>query len=229
MVDTLRVEALLPGLGRVMVAAAIAAFAMASPATSASTIRVPDDQPSIRDAIQSANPGDTVLVAPGTYTETSRIVLDKAITLASWYHTTGDPSYIDGTIVRRESSSADMILEVRPGATGATVTGFTFTRSGKGIVPTARFDLVHNVFRGISGDAVDYESGSGGLCAHNLFEDNSDDGIDLDFDVDIVIEYNTIRNNGDDGIERTERGDRAAWASTRRPRVHDPALRSVSR
>lgn len=44
----------------------------------AAVIHVPADYATIQGAVTAANPGDTILVAPGTYTE-SQIVIDKAL------------------------------------------------------------------------------------------------------------------------------------------------------
>jgi len=47
---------------------AIAAFALSTaPFVQAAVIVVPDDNPSLRDAVASAVPGDVVQVRPGTY------------------------------------------------------------------------------------------------------------------------------------------------------------------
>jgi serine protease len=61
--------------------AVVLAFA-AGAAAEAATIRVPADAASIQEAIASAAPGDTVLVAPGTYVE-NLTFLGKAITVVS--------------------------------------------------------------------------------------------------------------------------------------------------
>jgi ASPM-SPD-2-Hydin domain-containing protein len=53
-----------------------------APALLASTINVPADQPTIQAAINAASNGDTILVAPGTYTENINF-LGKAITVES--------------------------------------------------------------------------------------------------------------------------------------------------
>jgi len=44
-----------------------------------STIRVPEDYPTIQAAVNAANPGDTVLVASGIYYE--HVVVNKSLTL----------------------------------------------------------------------------------------------------------------------------------------------------
>ena len=161
------------------------------------TLEVPGDYDSVQDAIDAAASGDLILIAPGTYRED--LDLTKAVTLASWFLTTGDEAYIDTTILDGRDRAA--VIHIPSSAEdGATIAGLTIQNADDGISARAKLDLVRNRIRWTK-DGVDYEDGSGGTCRYNLFEENDDDGVDPDSAVDVVIEYNVIRNNGGDGIE----------------------------
>jgi parallel beta-helix repeat protein len=164
--------------------------------STATIIRVPEDQPTIQAAIDAAQSGDVVLASPGTHTES--LTLNKAVTLTSLYFTTGDEAYIASTII--DGGGGGSVVDIPSGTPYPTIMGLTIQNATDGVFPAARFDFLHNIVRQTS-DGIDYESGSGGLCRFNVFELNSDDGIDLDGSVDITIADNIIRNNGDDGIE----------------------------
>jgi predicted outer membrane repeat protein len=74
------------------------ACALAAVASRAAVVEVPADQPTIQLGIYAAGPGDTVLVAPGTYQEAIDF-LGKPIVVGSWYLTTGEPAYVDSTTI----------------------------------------------------------------------------------------------------------------------------------
>ena len=163
---------------------------------SGATLNVPGDYPSIQAAHDAASPGDTVLVAPGTYV--GSITITKAITLASHFLPTGDPSFIGTTII--DGGGGGFTIEISAGTVWPTIQGLTIQNSDDGIRPHSKFNLL-NCRVWDTSDGVDYEDGSGGLVQFSTFELNSDDGLDLDNDVAIVIADNIIRNNNDDGIE----------------------------
>jgi len=79
--------------------------------SSAATIRVPGDYPTIGEAISAALGGDTILVDKGTYAE--RLYLSKPVTLAG-----ADPNE---TFIYASGGEATVIVD----ATSATVRGFT--------------------------------------------------------------------------------------------------------
>lgn len=61
-------------------------------------LHVPADYPTIERAIAFAGDGDVVLVWPGRYTENVNFMC-KNIVIGSLFYTTGDPAYIDSTVI----------------------------------------------------------------------------------------------------------------------------------
>jgi Right handed beta helix region len=131
--------------------------------------RVPGDYRTIQEAIDSASPGDTVLVAPGRYQENIRF-RGKGIVVASEYLTRRNPGIIRRTIIDgshpAHADTASVVLFVEQEDTTAVLLGFTIT-GGKGTVWTdAR-------------DKTLYREGGGILCElsspiieHNIIESN---------------------------------------------------------
>jgi hypothetical protein len=131
--------------------------------------RVPADHRTIQEAIDSAAPGDTVLVAPGRYQENIRF-RGKGIVVASEYLMKRDPALIQRTIIDgshpAHADTASVVMFVEQEDTTAMLLGFTIT-GGKGTVWTdAR-------------DKTLYREGGGVICElsspiieHNIIEAN---------------------------------------------------------
>jgi hypothetical protein len=163
----------------------------------AAMIHVPGNFPGIQAAINAAQNGDTVLVAPGTHAGGLTITA-KSIVLASPFVLTGDTADISRTTI----SGGSPILKINSSAgASTTVQGLTFRNGNYQIVNHARrISLLNNRFFGGSGDQVSFEA-AGGVVRDCWFEDAADDGVDSDDASDPTIEANTILNARDDGIE----------------------------
>ncbi|NPA94986.1 MAG: hypothetical protein GXO58_06125, partial [Thermodesulfobacteria bacterium] len=158
-------------------------------------LRVPEDYETIGDAVDAAQDGDTILIAPGSY-EADDIVVTKKLTIASNYLLSKNEADIENTVINQGSHC----FFFKEGAEGSTITGLKFESRRDPVETEVHINVLHNIFYKSSHDAISFDSGSGGYCAYNIIERSSDDGIDIDNDVDVVIEANQILECGDDGI-----------------------------
>ena len=183
--------------------AALGALVILSGPPAARLRRVPADYPTIQEAIDSAEPGDTVLVAPGRYVENIRFE-GKGIVVASDYVLKHDPAVIGRTIIDgsrpRHPDTASVVLMIDQEDTTAKLIGFTLT-GGRGTIWTdARQKAQYR-----EGGAVLCELGSP-VIEHNMIEGNrggrsrpgilsaGGGGIRCGY-AEPIIRNNVIRNN----------------------------------
>ena len=109
------------------VALAVALIVAAAGAGRAAIVNVPGDQPTIQLGITAAAPSDTVLIAPGTFEEAIDF-LGKAIVVGSLYLTTGDPAYVDSTVLRGNAGMFGPLVTMDSGEDSLSVlAGLTLT------------------------------------------------------------------------------------------------------
>jgi len=157
----------------------------------------------IQAAIDAADPGDTIMVNPGTYNESPAI--DKSLTVLS---TDGAAdTIIDGTVTIELRDLEAVVF-------GAVDAGFTVNGSSPGIEADVTFwshlTIQGNIVNGCDGDGIDVEgvrNWSSLAVLDNETNDNESDGINVhsirDFSA-VDIRDNVASANMDDGIQVTE-------------------------
>ncbi|MHC1706283.1 MAG: T9SS type A sorting domain-containing protein [Bacteroidales bacterium] len=130
-------------------------------------IHVPADYPTIQQAINAAENGDTVLVADGIYFEQINFKGKKPLTVASEYLIEGDSNHIINTILDGSSitnpDSGSVVYFISGEDSTAVLAGFTIT-NGRGTITSTWND--------IEGGAI-WVSGSGAMIRNNRITHNS--------------------------------------------------------
>jgi PPM family protein phosphatase len=137
----------------------------------------------LADALQRARPGDTVIVAPGTYSE--KVVLRNGVTLLSAEHL-GAVLQGQGTVVEAN------------GVQHAALSGFRITGGGEsGIrLVNSGVDITGVEVVGIHGIGLDIEGEAAGAVRASTFIDNGGPGIRIHGAARPVITHNVISGNG---------------------------------
>lgn len=175
------------------------------------TIHIPGDYPTIQQGINAATPGDTVLVADGTYYEQINFLGKKPLMVASHFLIDGDTTHITNTIIDgsqpKNSDSASVVYFTSGEDTTSILCGFKITGGSGTLIITP--DSLWGVARQGGGIWI---SGSGAKIRNNIITKNScldlsqpgvlggpvGGGIATDLKLEdfwIVIENNVIDSN----------------------------------
>lgn len=162
---------------------------------SSAVLHVPQDFGTIQEAVDAAQPGDTVLVAPGTYTESIRLRSGVALMGSGAAVTTLDAQGVARTLVDFTD------------ATGVTISGFTFKNVGR--AQTCADDVFgcsgdwyaaaiyadgHNYRSTATGSRRSPCTGASAFIQHNVFESN-DIAVMLYFHAFALVQNNVFVHN----------------------------------
>jgi len=149
-------------------------------------IHVPIQYPTIQEAINHANPGDTIFVHKRTYYE--HVIINKSVALVGEDR---DSTNVDG-------NGTGSVISIT--ANYVSVKGFTIERSGRGPYDSGIFvnrssgnDVSRNTMTNNSNGISLYFS-SYNTISHNTMTNNSN-GISLLFSIKNMVSGNTITNN----------------------------------
>jgi hypothetical protein len=135
-------------------------------AVQAQIIHVPVDYPTIQKGINAAVPGDTILVAEGTYYEQINFLGKKPLMVASQYLVDGDTSHISRTIIDgshlTNMDSATVVYFISGEDTTSILCGFTI-QGGKG--------TFWDVWQGRIGGGI-YIDSSSATIRNNIIQNN---------------------------------------------------------
>ena len=152
-------------------------------------IHVPTNYSTIQEAINYANPGDTIFVHTGTYYE--HVVVNKSVSLVGEHR--------DFTIVDGNKNGSVIFIA----ANNVSIGGFTIRRSGTRPYDCGIFiehsdgnDISHNTMTSnLDGISLYYSSNN--MISDNIISSNNYHGISLYSSSNNLVLGNTIANNRD--------------------------------
>ena len=140
----------------------------------AQIIHVPADQPTIQAGIDITTPGDTVMVAEGTYYENINFK-GKALTVASLFLLDADTAHISRTIIngsRATDPTRASVVTLCSGEDSTSVLcGFTITGGTGTYLPDVHTEKGMRNWRNICGGGILMHL-SGGKIVNNIIENN---------------------------------------------------------
>ena len=171
-----------------------------------STIYVPDDCPTIQEAVNNATAGNTIIVRDGTYAE--NVVVDKSLTIKS-------ENGSDGTFVHTPNPKSDVFNIPVDNVTidGFTITGATSTSGSpkyySGVQITGKYCCICN--NNISGNhngvqiyGRDHPDCDYNTVANNTISDSICAGIKVYRSSNNIIIHNTVSHSGYIGGDRPQ-------------------------
>ena len=153
------------------------------------TIIVPDDYPTIQQAINHAIDGDTILVRAGTYAE--NIVVNKMVYIRGDGH---DLTIIDG-------SGKDTTVKIE--RDGVEISGFCIRNAGSGnggVYATSHYNNISMNEIIDNGYGIKLEASNGNRILDNWINNNQGRGIWLDSSHMNEISGNNVSLNEEDGL-----------------------------
>jgi len=153
------------------------------------TIIVPDDYPTIQDAINHAQDGDTIMVRAGTYKE--NIVVNKMVCIRGDGHAL---TIIDG------SGKDTTVKIVRD---GVEISGFCIKNAGSGnigVYATSHYNNISMNKITDNGHGIKLYSSNGNRILDNWIDNNQGRGIWLDSSHMNEISGNNVSLNEEDGL-----------------------------
>jgi hypothetical protein len=170
---------------------------------SAETIQVKPGADVIQAALAAAQSGDLLLLAPGTYTNTKALNINKPVTVASAYLTSRDDADRDAVVIKGPPALEEWLeLSAQPTAAGpARLVGVWVQGNGlhSANITSTWAEILHCKFTG-GKDQVSLTRG-GGRVAYCHIEGAGDDNIDCDNTRSWMIDHNTLVRAHEDGIE----------------------------
>jgi peptide/nickel transport system substrate-binding protein len=157
-------------------------------------IRVPEDYPTVQEAIDAADEGATIIVAPGIYYES--LVINKTVTII------GEP----GSVPIFDGGGSGTWVTLLPGASGSTITNVVITNwdLGISIVDSSNCKIYDNIMSlmDYSGITLEGNNAANNIIYNNIFQGNTI-AINLtESSTNNLIYKNTISGN-DIGIDMT--------------------------